>query len=118
MNDQDSVIGRLATEQLRAYNAADLDAFCACYHSDVRVLDADGQEQFRGIAAFRERSRAKFNSGGFGATVDARLELGEHCVERETWWATDTDSGERISGDVLVRYSTRDGRIGTVTFLR
>ncbi len=118
MNQKISAIGQLATEQLRAYNAHDLDAFCACYHADVRVLDADGQEQFRGMDAFRERYRPKFEAGDFGATVDARLELASHCVERETWWLVQADTGERLIGTLLVRYTARDGRIGSVTFLR
>ena len=118
MSDQGSEIGELATEQLRAYNAHDLDAFCACYHAQVRVLDADGGEQLRGLAAFRERYRPKFEAGGFGATVDARLDLAPHCVERETWWLAHAGTGERVSGTLLVRYTAKDGLIGTVTFLR
>ena len=118
ITDQESQIAKLATEQLRAYNANDLDGFCACYHADVRVLDADGSEQFSGLEAFRERYRPKFEAGGFGATVDARLELAPHCVERETWWLLDPGTGERVSGTLLVRYTAKDGLIGTVTFLR
>ena len=32
-------IAQLAQAQLDAYNAADLDAFIACYHPDVVVME-------------------------------------------------------------------------------
>ena len=38
-----SQIARLASRQLEAYNRADLEAFCACYHPNVLVYDAQGQ---------------------------------------------------------------------------
>ncbi|MBM4292144.1 MAG: hypothetical protein FJ138_12440, partial [Deltaproteobacteria bacterium] len=68
---------RLAAEQLRAYNAADLDAFCACYAPDVEVLDEGGARVLVGIGAFRERYRARFEGPPFGASVVSRaLALG------------------------------------------
>ncbi len=113
-----AAIEALAVAQLVAYNAWDLDAFCRCYHDDVRVLDAEGAEQVRGQAAFRARYAEMFERGGFGGEIDGRLVHGEHCVERERWWRDPADGGERLQGTVLVRYSLRDGRIGTVAFLR
>ena len=108
----------LATEQLRAYNAHDLGAFCACYHAVVKVLDADGKVGIQGIAAFREKYRPMFERGGFGATIDARVAHDRHCVERETWWRKDPETGERKTGTLLVRYTERDGKIAVVEFLR
>ena len=112
-----SVITDLAARQLEAYNAADLEAFCACYHEDVVVFDG-GQESLRGLTAFRERYRGMFEAWTFGASVDQRLSCGPHAVDQETWWRIDPESGERSEGEVLVRYTERDGRIGTVQFLR
>lgn len=108
----ESLIEKLAAEQLNAYNRADLDAFCACYHDDVQVFDGE-EEKPRGIEAFRKRYEAKFATGGFGATVPKRIALGDHCIDLEHWW---TENGKR--GEVLVRYSLKDDRIGTVQFLR
>lgn len=111
-------IEELARRQLDAYNAADLDAFCACYHDDVRVLDADGAETCRGIAAFRERYAALFATRAFGAVVEQRLVLGEHCVDHERYWRVSPSTQERTEGEVLVRYRLRDERIGEVQFFR
>ncbi|MGA1398839.1 MAG: nuclear transport factor 2 family protein [Phycisphaerales bacterium] len=110
-------IESLAARQLAAYNAADLDAFCDCYHPEVRVLD-DLEERLAGIAAFRERYRDLFTRWTFGAEVTQRLVLGPHAIDLERWWRIDPDQGKRSEGEVLVRYSLRDDRIGTVQFLR
>jgi hypothetical protein len=107
----------LAAAQLAAYNAKDLDAFCACYSDDVSVLDADGQTTLLGQAAFRARYDGLF--GGWqdvGATVDQRLVLEPHVVDDERWWRRRGD--EAASGRVLVRYTARDGKIAVVQFFR
>lgn len=107
----------LAARQLAAYNRADIDAFCACYHPDVVVLDADGEVSVKGIEAFRARYAGKFAAGGFGAVVPERMALGRHCVDLEHYWWLDTD-GHRQEGSVLVRYTISDERIAVVQFLR
>ncbi len=112
-----SVITDLAMRQLDAYNAADLDGFCACYHPDVVVFDG-GDESLRGVDAFRERYRGMFETWTFGASVDERLSCGPHAVDDEAWWRVDPETGERSEGQVLVRYTEREGLIGTVQFLR
>ncbi|QEG24096.1 nuclear transport factor 2 family protein [Mariniblastus fucicola] len=109
---EQSVITTLAIKQLDAYNRADLDGFCACYHADVRVFDGE-EEKPPGIEAFRARYAKMFSKGGFGASVPTRVSLGKHCVDLEHWWR---ESGKR--GEVLVRYTEKDGLIGTVQFLR
>jgi hypothetical protein len=107
----------LAAAQLAAYNAKDLDAFCACYAEDVRVLDADGHPTLEGLTAFRERYAGLF--GGWeviGAIVSERLILEPHVVDAEAWWRS--RPGERQEGRVLVRYTARAGRLALVEFLR
>ncbi|MFN7143179.1 MAG: hypothetical protein ACK4YP_05340, partial [Myxococcota bacterium] len=52
------------------------------------------------------------------ATVDARLALGPHVVEREQWSRADRVTGERSEGEVLVRYTEVDGLLRWVEFLR
>jgi len=112
-----SQIATLAAQQLDAYNASDLDAFCACYHVDVRVLDGE-EETLRGMMAFRQRYQPMFEGWSFRAEVPQRLHLGPHCIDLETWWRTDPNTGEESTGQVMVRYHERDGLIGTVQFLR
>ena len=108
----------LARRQLEAYNAADLDTFCACYADDVRVLDADGAELSRGMEAFRARYAPLFATRSFGGEVDTRVAVGVHCVDHERWWRTDPATGVRSEGEVLVRYREDGGRIGEVQFFR
>lgn len=108
----------LAARQLAAYNAHDLDAFCACYADDVRVLDHDGNVTLEGAAAFRERYGALFSQWEVGAAVDTRVVAEPHVVDDERWWRTPKGGGERLIGHVLVRYTARDGRIVVAQFFR
>ena len=111
------MIEDLAARQLTAYNESDLDGFCACYHPEVRVLNAD-EEVLQGIDDFRQRYAALFAHWQFGATVPTRLSCAEHCVDYEHWWRVDPETGERSEGEVLVRYTERDGLIAVVQFFR
>jgi uncharacterized protein (TIGR02246 family) len=114
----ESEVVALSIRQLSAYNAADLDAFCACYHPDVRVLEADGTVRTQGMDAFRARYAGLFSDyRDVRAEVDARLTLGPHVVEHERWERTHRQTGEHTAGEVLVRYTARDGRIALVAFL-
>lgn len=110
-----SLIEDLAQRQLTAYNAGDLNAFVACYHEDIVVLN-DDEDSLRGRDAFRERYAPLFTDCKFGAEVPQRFGVGDHCVDYETWWRIDPTTGERTEGSVLVRYSARDGLIGVVQF--
>lgn len=114
-----SPVAELAARQLEAYNRADLEAFCACYHEEVRVLDEQGKARTEGLAAFREGYGRMFESfREVSAEVDQRLVLGPHCVDLESWSRLDPESGERSEGVVLVRYTERDGKLAIVEFLR
>lgn len=115
----ESEILGLAARQLEAYNRSDLDAFCACFHEDVEVLAEDGAVQKRGMAEFRKSYGAMFaEHDAVVATVSARLVLGPHVVEHERWSRVRRSDGERLGGEVLVRYTAKDGRIRFVEFLR
>lgn len=111
-------VAELAAAQLEAYNQRDLEAFCACYSEDVRVLDADGRVTLDGAAAFRETYGGVFAEWKIGAAVDSRLVLEPHAVDDERWWRTHAETGEYREGRVLVRYTERDGKIVVVQFFR
>ena len=51
----------LSDAQLVAYNRQNIEAFCACFAEDVRVLDERGSETLSGMSAFRERYGALFS---------------------------------------------------------
>ena len=110
-------IEQLAQQQLDAYNASDLNAFVACYHSEVRVFNGD-ELSVEGVDAFRARYKSMFEGWQFGASVPKRIALATHCVDYEEWWRIDPETDERSEGKVLVRYEERDGLIGIVQFLR
>lgn len=112
-----TLVEDLAQKQLEAYNLSDLDAFCACYHPDVVVLD-DREETISGMGAFRARYAPLFEKWEFGAAVPSRLVSGIHCVDYETWWRIDPESGQRSEGEVLVRYTEKDGKLAVVQFLK
>ena len=112
-----SLVENLAQTQLEAYNSSDLDAFCACYHADVQVFN-DLEEMVPGIEAFKARYSQLFEKWQFGAAVPARLVSGSHCVDHETWWRIDPESQQRTEGEVLVRYTEKDGKIAIVQFLK
>ena len=112
-----SAIVTLAARQLEAYNASDLDAFCACYHAEVEVWN-DREPAFSGLVDFRERYRDLFERWTFGGEVPERLSMGDHAIDLEHWWRVNPDTGERTEGDLLVRYTLRDDLIGVVQFLR
>ena len=112
-----SEVGRLAATQLAAYNESDLEAFCACYHPEVEVWN-DRTRTYVGLETFRDRYRGLFEDWTFGATVSERVVAGEHAIDLEHWWRVDPKDDRRSEGDLLVRYTARDGLIGVVQFLQ
>jgi uncharacterized protein (TIGR02246 family) len=113
------VIVALSDAQLVAYNRQDTEAFVDCFTEDVVVLDAAGERVIEGKALFRERYRSLFEGyAEVGARVLGRLVLPPHIVELETWYRRRTADGPLEEGQVIVRYTERDGLIATVAFLR
>ena len=108
----------LADAQLVAYNAADLEAFAACFHPDVTVLDHAGAVTLASIEVFRVAYGRMFASHVPHAEVDQRLCFGLHVIERERWSRVHRESGERTEGELLVRYTVDGGLIRWVEFLR
>lgn len=50
-----STLVAIAQAQLDAYNAQDLDAFCARFSDDVKVADLNGTLSLEGLPAYRAR---------------------------------------------------------------
>ena len=117
MQDKPSIL-KLSDQQLEAYNRRDIDGFCACYHDDVVVLDEMGKVTIEGIQDFRERYGSLFVSFQTRAWITERICLGNHVVEKEEWHRRSLETGEVTSGQVIVRYTEREGRLAIVEFLR
>lgn len=108
----------LSEEQLVAYNNRDIQAFCACYHEEVKVLDEEGEVTMNGMETFKQRYTSLFESYVTHAWITERMLLPPHIVEKERYVRKNLETGEESSGDILVRYTERDGKIALVEFLR
>lgn len=117
--DDIAKILQLSDQQLRCYNRADLDGFCACYSEDVKVMNEAGEVLHEGMEAFKEGYKKLFETfEDVHAEILGRLVLPPHVVEWEQWQRTHKDSKDRSSGQIMVRYTERDGRIAFVEFLK
>lgn len=117
MQDKPAILS-LSDAQLIAYNNRDIEAFCACYHEEVVVLDEAGNTSLTGLEAFRESYGKMFGAYELQAWITERICLAPHIVEKEYYQRRQLETGEESSGEVIVRYTERDGRIAIVEFLR
>ena len=120
MNLRDDVpaVIQLSDKQLYAYNAADIDAFCACYADDVVVLDEEGKVTMEGLSSFRERYAKLFEEWEPRADIVGRVHSKNHSVELEKWSRKKRGASETLNGEVIVRYTERDGKLAIVEFLK
>ena len=99
--------------QLAAYNAQDLDAFCACYHDDVKVEGARGKVLSVGISAFRAVYAALFaRHPNNRAEVLHRTRIGAWVVDEEL-----VSGRGKAPARVVAIYRLQEGRIAQVRFL-
>lgn len=101
--------------QLEAYNAQDLEAFCALYADDCVIGDLNGAVTQQGIAAVRARYARTFAQYPKNrAWVVQRIAVGDVVIDHE--------QGERAPGgetfEAAVIYTVRDGRIVRADFAR
>ena len=109
-------IEQIAQAQLDAYNAQDLDAYCAYFTDDVVVADVGGSVNLEGAAAYRERyagAFAKFPNNK--AELLNRIVLGNAVIDHER-----VDRGDGVTPvfDVAAIYTFRDGKIARVDFAK
>ena len=101
--------------QLDAYNAQDLDAFCAFYAAEA-VLAAYGSEPHTvGLDAIRERHRGLFAQfPGNRAELLNRIVVGSHVIDHER--VLRAPGGETF--EVSPIYTIAGGKIARVDFVR
>lgn len=74
----------IAQRQLDAYNAHDLDAFCACFADDVVVALLVGNEiLFEGKAKLRETYADRFGHPNLHAKLVNRIACGRVVIDEE-----------------------------------
>ena len=101
--------------QRRAYNARDIDAYCALYASDAVLSTVnDGTEHARGIDAVRAYFANRFSSSpNLHYDIKTRMELGNFVVDYEAV----TGFGEGML-EVIAIYEVRDSLIRSLRFIR
>ncbi len=106
----------LAQAQLDAYNARDIEAFCAVYADDVVLYDlVSGKATCTGIDAMRERYGAMFEQHPLlHCTLVHRMVCGTMVIDEEQV------AGLRSDGNVhaIATYETANDRITRAWFIR
>jgi len=105
----------LIQAQLEAYNAQDLDAYCAFFADDVVVSDLNGAVTIQGSAAYRTKYE-----GVFAQFPENKVEL----INRIAVGSTVIDHEKVIrspggdSFEVIAIYTLADGKIVRVDFAK
>jgi len=105
----------LVQRQLEAYNAQDLDAFCATYLDDCIIADLNGAVSQAGKDAIRARYAKTFSDYPKNRAWSInRMALGDVVIDHE--------KGERSPEgpffEALVVYTVKDGLITRVDFVK
>lgn len=100
----------LVDRQILAYNARDLDAFCAFYADDICIHElGSGMLLVDGMSAFRDRYRQRFANPGLQAVILNRIAIGAFVTDHEQIRGI-TDGLTHA----VVTYLVRDGLIRQV----
>jgi hypothetical protein len=105
----------IVAAQLAAYNAQDLDAFCACYAEDAVLAGYNGEITNRGVVSIRERHAKLFADFPQNqAALVHRIVVGSNVIDHEK--VSRAPGGE--SFEVAPIYTIADGKIVRVDFVR
>jgi hypothetical protein len=105
----------LVQAQLEAYNAQDLDAYCAFFAEDVVVADLNGAVTTQGREAYRARYAGVFEQFPQNrAELLGRMVCGKVVIDHEK--VVRSPGGE--SFEVIAIYTLADGKIVRVDFAK
>jgi hypothetical protein len=105
----------VAQGQFEAYNAQDLDAFCAFYAPDVVIADLNGPVTQTGLAAFRERYAKMFAEFPQNRVeLAGRMVIGDRVIDHERVFR----SPDAAPFEVAVIYSIAQGKIVRADFVK
>ena len=100
--------------QLEAYNAQDLEAFCACFAKDCVIADLNGVVTQEGVGQIRERYEAMFAQFPENkAHIVSRMAVGDVVIDHER-----IDRSAELRLEAIAIYTVRDGLISRVDFVR
>jgi hypothetical protein len=101
--------------QLDAYNAQDLEAFCACFSGDAVLAGLNGAVTHTGAAAVRQRYAELFSQFPQNrAELINRIEVGNVVVDEER---IERDPDQTPFRAIAI-YTVRSGLIARVDFVR
>jgi hypothetical protein len=109
-------VEEIAQAQLDAYNAQNLDAYCAFFTDDVVVANVGGDVTGQGIEAYRARYKeafAKFPNNK--AELLNRIVLGNTVIDHER---VDRGDGTTPVFEVAAIYTFRGDKIARVDFAK
>jgi uncharacterized protein (TIGR02246 family) len=100
--------------QVEAYNAQDIDAFCACYAEDCVIADLNGAATQRGRAQLRERYAAMFAQFPENkARIVGRMALGDVVIDHE-----EVRRSASLRLEAIAIYTVKNGLIARVDFVK
>ena len=100
--------------QVEAYNAQDLDAFCACFARDCVIADLNGAVTQEGAGQIRERYEALFAQYPENkAHIVGRMAVGDVVIDHER-----IERSAELRLEAIAIYTVRDGLISRVDFVR
>lgn len=100
--------------QLEAYNAQDLDAFCACFAKDCVIADLNGAVTQEGAGQIRERYEDMFAQYPANkAQIVSRIAVGNVVADHER-----IQRSPDLRLEAIAIYTVRDGLISRVDFVR
>jgi hypothetical protein len=104
----------IVQQQLDAYNARDIDAFCAAYSKSIRVIrHPSGETSIDNLDALRSYYvRERFNLPDLHATLVSRIEFGNKVIDHEHI----TGLAESVVEAVAI-YEVESDLIQTIWFL-
>ena len=108
--------GRIAQQQLDAYNRQNIDEFLAVYSDDVTVMTFPGDEvMYRGKEKMRERYSQLFkNNPNQHAELISRMAKGNIVIDYE--YATGRANGQSIYA--IAMYEIEEDKIQKVWFVK
>jgi hypothetical protein len=110
MSDPTAIVDR----QVEAYNAHDIDAFVACYETDVVIIDSAGMELTRGQAQLIEQYGPWFaGNPALHAEVVSRIEIESFVIDAERITGTPDGSMQAVA----IYHVSDTGLIDRVQFL-
>ena len=105
----------LVQAQLEAYNAQDLDAYCAAFAEDVVVADLNGAVSLQGREAYRAKYAATFQQFPQNKVeLLNRMVCGATVIDHEK--VVRSPGGD--SFEVIAIYTLADGKIARVDFAK